>query len=166
MLYTDGLVERRRQPLTAGIGQVVTVIQNGRAHPIETLATDVMDQLSPPGGYDDDVAVLLYRHPGPLELDFAAEATGLAPVRSALRSWLERCGLSPTNAYNVLVAAGEACANAIEHGHRDNPADGSGYGPPPPPTACTSASPTAGTGRHLSRKPATTGDEACSSCGP
>ncbi|MEU7655931.1 SpoIIE family protein phosphatase [Micromonospora taraxaci] len=121
MLYTDGLVERRRQPLTAGIGQVVTVIQNGRAHPIETLATDVMDQLSPPGGYDDDVAVLLYRHPGPLELDFAAEATGLAPVRSALRSWLERCGLSPTNAYNVLVAAGEACANAIEHGHRDNP---------------------------------------------
>ncbi|MDG4838565.1 SpoIIE family protein phosphatase [Micromonospora sp. WMMD967] len=121
MLYTDGLVERRRQPLTAGIGHVVTVIQNGRAHPIETLATDVMDQLSPPGGYDDDVAVLLYRHPGPLELDFAAERTGLAPVRSALRSWLERCGLSPTNAYNVLVAAGEACANAIEHGHRDNP---------------------------------------------
>ncbi|MCZ7373585.1 SpoIIE family protein phosphatase [Micromonospora sp. WMMC250] len=121
MLYTDGLVERRRQPLTAGIGHVVTVIQNGRAQPIETLATDVMDQLSPPGGYDDDVAVLLYRHPGPLELDFAAERTGLAPVRSALRSWLERCGLSPTNAYNVLVAAGEACANAIEHGHRDNP---------------------------------------------
>ncbi|MFK4247389.1 SpoIIE family protein phosphatase [Micromonospora chokoriensis] len=121
MLYTDGLVERRRQPLTAGIGHVVTVIQNGRAHPIETLAADVMDQLSPPGGYDDDVAVLLYRHPGPLELDFAAERTGLAPVRSALRSWLERCGLNPTNAYNVLVAAGEACANAIEHGHRDNP---------------------------------------------
>ncbi|MET7866522.1 SpoIIE family protein phosphatase [Micromonospora taraxaci] len=121
MLYTDGLVERRRQPLTAGIGHVVTVIQNGRAHPIETLATDVMDQLSPPGGYDDDVAVLLYRHPGPLELDFAAERTGLAPVRSALRNWLERCGLHPTNAYNVLVAAGEACANAIEHGHRDNP---------------------------------------------
>ncbi|MEU8217162.1 SpoIIE family protein phosphatase [Micromonospora taraxaci] len=121
MLYTDGLVERRRQPLTAGIGHVVTVIQNGRAHPIETLATDVMDELSPPGGYDDDVAVLLYRHPGPLELDFAAESTGLAPVRTALRSWLERCGLNPTNAYNVLVAAGEACANAIEHGHRDNP---------------------------------------------
>ncbi|SCF22715.1 SpoIIE family protein phosphatase [Micromonospora chokoriensis] len=155
MLYTDGLVERRRKPLTAGIGHVVTVIQNGRAHPIETLATDVMDQLSPPGGYDDDVAVLLYRHPGPLELDFAAERTGLAPVRSALRSWLERCGLSPTNAYNVLVAAGEACANAIEHGHRDNPggrirlratatADGlhlsvtdSGHWKPPQPEAGT-----------------------------
>jgi serine phosphatase RsbU (regulator of sigma subunit)/anti-sigma regulatory factor (Ser/Thr protein kinase) len=121
MLYTDGLVERRRQPLTAGIDRVVTVIENGRAQPIETLATDVMDQLTPPGGYDDDVAVLLYRHPGPLELDFAAESAGLAPVRSALRSWLNRCGLDPTRAYNVLVAAGEACANAIEHGHRDSP---------------------------------------------
>ncbi|MEU4570254.1 SpoIIE family protein phosphatase [Micromonospora sp. NPDC023956] len=121
MLYTDGLVERRRQPLTTGIDRAVTVIQNGRADPIETLATDVMNQLTPAGGYDDDVALLLYRHPGPLELDFVAEPAGLAPVRSALRTWLDRCGLDPMNAYNVLVAAGEACANAIEHGHRDNP---------------------------------------------
>ncbi|WP_428966011.1 SpoIIE family protein phosphatase [Micromonospora fluostatini] len=121
MLYTDGLVERRRQPLTAGIEQVVTVLQNGRDQPIETLATEVMHRLTPSGGYDDDVAVLLYRHPGPLELDFAAESAGLAPVRTALRGWLNRCGLDSTNAYNVLVAAGEACANAIEHGHRDSP---------------------------------------------
>ncbi|WP_416903689.1 SpoIIE family protein phosphatase [Micromonospora echinospora] len=121
MLYTDGLVERRRQPLTAGIDRAVTVIQNGRAEPIEALATDVMTQLTPVGGYDDDVALLLYRHPGPLELDFAAEPAGLAPVRSALRTWLDRCGLDQANAYNVLVAAGEACANAIEHGHRDSP---------------------------------------------
>ncbi|XTZ13701.1 SpoIIE family protein phosphatase [Micromonospora echinospora] len=121
MLYTDGLVERRRQPLTAGIDRAVTVIQNGRADPIEALATDVMNHMTPAGGYDDDVALLLYRHPGPLELDFAAEPAGLAPVRSALRTWLDRCGLDQANAYNVLVAAGEACANAIEHGHRDRP---------------------------------------------
>ena len=38
----------------------------------------------------DDVALLLYRHPGPLELEFPAEAGRLAPVRSALRGWLER----------------------------------------------------------------------------
>jgi anti-sigma regulatory factor (Ser/Thr protein kinase) len=42
----------------------------------------------------------------------------LAPVRSALRGWLNRCGVDTTTAQNVLVAAGEACANAIEHGHR------------------------------------------------
>ncbi|MER7167082.1 SpoIIE family protein phosphatase [Micromonospora sp. NPDC000207] len=121
MLYTDGLVERRRQSVTVGIERATATVQDGRAAPIETLASDVMSRMAPDGGYDDDVALLLYRHPGPLELDFPAEATHLAPVRTALRSWLERCGLDRASAYNVLVAAGEACANAIEHGHRDAP---------------------------------------------
>ncbi|WFE36161.1 SpoIIE family protein phosphatase [Micromonospora sp. WMMD975] len=121
MLYTDGLVERRRQPLTAGIDRATTAIQEGRSIPVEALATEVMERLTPAGGYDDDVALLLYRHPGPLELDFPAESTRLAEVRTALRGWLDRCGLAPAYSYNVLVAAGEACANAIEHGHRDSP---------------------------------------------
>ncbi|WP_249999403.1 SpoIIE family protein phosphatase [Actinoplanes sp. M2I2] len=121
LLYTDGLVERRRQPLTAGIERVAAAVQQGRSSELEQLATDVMDSMAPSAGYDDDVAMLLYRHPGPLELDFPAEATRLAPLRSTLRTWLARCGVDPTTAQNVLVAAGEACANAIEHGHRQLP---------------------------------------------
>jgi PAS domain S-box-containing protein len=121
LLYTDGLVERRRQSLTAGIDRVTSTVQEGRSAALEDLATAVMDGMAPAGGYDDDVALLLYRHPGPLELDFPAEATRLAPVRSALRGWLARCGIDPSTAQNVLVAAGEACANAIEHGHRHLP---------------------------------------------
>ncbi|WP_436530897.1 SpoIIE family protein phosphatase [Actinoplanes sp. HUAS TT8] len=119
LLYTDGLVERRRQPLTQGIDQAAAAVQLGRRTPIEDLATEVMDNLAPAGGYDDDVALLLYRQPGPLEIEFPAESSRLAPIRSALRGWLERCGVDPVIAQNVLVAAGEACANAIEHGHRD-----------------------------------------------
>ncbi|MFC3502842.1 SpoIIE family protein phosphatase [Micromonospora krabiensis] len=121
MLYTDGLVERRRQPLNLGIDRATAAVQDGRAAHIEDLASTVMDHLSPAGGFDDDVALLLYRHPGPLELDFPAEATRLAPVRHELRRWLDRCGLDPSTAQSMLVAAGEACANAIEHGHRDRP---------------------------------------------
>ncbi|WP_349881171.1 ATP-binding protein [Micromonospora sp. HUAS YX12] len=56
-----------------------------------------------------------------MELEFPAESTRLAEVRTALRGWLDRCGLAPAHAYNILVAAGEACANAVEHGHRDDP---------------------------------------------
>ncbi|MFI1989114.1 SpoIIE family protein phosphatase [Actinoplanes sp. NPDC020271] len=119
LLYTDGLVERRRQPLTTGIAAAVTAVRSGRRTPVEDLATEVMERLAPAGGYDDDVALLLYRQPGPLELEFPAESTRLAPVRSALRGWLERCGVDPVTVQNVLVAAGEACANAIEHGNRD-----------------------------------------------
>ncbi|RCG30564.1 response regulator [Sphaerisporangium album] len=121
LLYTDGLVERRRRPLTAGIDQASAAVQAGRSTPIEDLAADVMADLAPDGGFNDDVALLLYRQPAPLELAFPAESRQLAPVRTALRDWLSRCQLTPKLIQNVLVAAGEACANAIEHGHRHAP---------------------------------------------
>ncbi|MEW9555061.1 SpoIIE family protein phosphatase [Nonomuraea sp. NPDC050783] len=121
LLYTDGLVERRRRPLTAGIDQASAAVQAGRAAPIDDLATDVMVSLMPDGGFNDDVALLLYRQPAPLEVAFPAESSQLAPVRTALRDWLSRCQLTPSMIQNVLVAAGEACANAIEHGHRNAP---------------------------------------------
>jgi PAS domain S-box-containing protein len=121
LLYTDGLVERRRQPLSAGIGAASTAVSHGLGTPVEELATEIMIRLAPASGYDDDVALLLYRHPGPLELEFPAESNRLAPVRSALRGWLDRCGIEAGVIQNVLVAAGEACANAIEHGHREHP---------------------------------------------
>ena len=69
----------------------------------------------------DDVAILLYRRSPPLELWFPARPTELAPARTALRSWLATVGVSPQLSADVLVAAGEAVANAVEHGHRDRP---------------------------------------------
>ncbi|MFF4652289.1 SpoIIE family protein phosphatase [Streptomyces sp. NPDC001380] len=121
LLYTDGLVERRRRPLTAGVDQAAAAVGGGRGVPLEELAVRLMERLAPEEGYDDDVAFLLYRHPGPLEVSFPAESGRLAQVRGALREWLARCDLPPRQAQGVLVAAGEACANAIEHGHRDRP---------------------------------------------
>ncbi|MFJ2647941.1 SpoIIE family protein phosphatase [Streptomyces sp. NPDC087420] len=121
LLYTDGLVERRRRPLTAGIDEAGQALRDGRNTAIDDLATDVMASLAPADGYDDDVALLLYRHPAPLEMSFPAESAQLAPVRKTLRGWLDQCDLPPNTVQNVLVAAGEACANAIEHGHRDAP---------------------------------------------
>ncbi|MFJ4716763.1 SpoIIE family protein phosphatase [Streptomyces sp. NPDC088785] len=121
LLYTDGLVERRRRPLDVGIRQAGAALQDGRESSVNDLATDVMSRLAPANGYDDDVALLLYRHPAPLELSFPAESAQLAPVRKALRTWLAQCDIPPGTVQNILVAAGEACANAIEHGHRDAP---------------------------------------------
>ncbi|MEU9834847.1 SpoIIE family protein phosphatase [Streptosporangium sp. NPDC048047] len=123
MLYTDGLVERRRHPLDAGIDRASRAVQDGRDVAVDDLATQVMSHLAPAGGYNDDVALLLYRHPTPLEMTFPAESSQLAPVRRALRNWLTQCDLPAQTIQNVLVAAGEACANAIEHGHRHAPGD-------------------------------------------
>ncbi|MBF6225976.1 ATP-binding protein [Nocardia abscessus] len=54
----------------------------------------------------------------PLELDFPAEAVQLATVRHALQEWLTDSGMAAAPAYDVLLAVGEACTNAVEHGHR------------------------------------------------
>ncbi|MES9538515.1 MULTISPECIES: SpoIIE family protein phosphatase [unclassified Actinomadura] len=116
LLYTDGLVERRRRSLYEGIRQVGDAVQDGREQGVDELATRIMTSLAPPGGYDDDVALMLYRHPAPLDVSFPAESSQLAPLREALRGWLAQCQLPRRTAQGVLVAAGEACANAVEHG--------------------------------------------------
>ncbi|MFI1654812.1 SpoIIE family protein phosphatase [Streptomyces sp. NPDC020472] len=123
LLYTDGLVERRRVPLVHGIAEAGRALRDGRDTGLDALAGEVMARLAPAGGYDDDVALLLYRLPTPLDVTFPAESGQLATVRQALRNWLDRCDLPPRTAQNALVAVGEACANAIEHGHRDSPGD-------------------------------------------
>ena len=121
LLYTDGLVERRRLPLDEGISRAASLLQDGLNAPLDDLANQIMSRLAPSGGYQDDVALLLYRHPAPLELKFSARASNLAPTRKALRSWLSRARVDPDQTVNVLIAAGEAVANAIEHGHRYSP---------------------------------------------
>lgn len=47
----------------------------------------------------------------------------LAPLRHTLRRWLRETDASPQEIYEILVACGEACANAIEHPY----AAGAGY---------------------------------------
>ncbi|GHH40157.1 SpoIIE family protein phosphatase [Lentzea cavernae] len=119
LTYTDGLVERRRSSLNEGIDKAALAVQEGRANGLEDLAGQIMAALAPAGGYDDDVALLLYRHPAPLEVTFPAEADELQGARGKLRTWLRQCGFSTGHAQRVLLAVGEASANAIEHAYRD-----------------------------------------------
>jgi serine phosphatase RsbU (regulator of sigma subunit)/anti-sigma regulatory factor (Ser/Thr protein kinase) len=121
MLYTDGLVERRRTPLEDGISRAAAQVRGGSGTDLDDLADQMMSHLAPSGGYQDDVVLLLYRHPAPLQLEFPADLSQLAPTRTALRTWLTRARVDPAKTMDVLVAAGEAVANAIEHGHRHTP---------------------------------------------
>ncbi|MEV0355076.1 ATP-binding protein [Nocardia sp. NPDC050697] len=53
----------------------------------------------------------------PLRIEFPASPDQLPGVRRRLRRWLDGMMPDPQRAYDLLLAAGEACANAIEHGH-------------------------------------------------
>jgi serine phosphatase RsbU (regulator of sigma subunit)/anti-sigma regulatory factor (Ser/Thr protein kinase) len=123
MLYTDGLVERRGQPLDKGIdAAAVTLAERARDHP-DLAADHVMAVMTPAAGYDDDVAVLIYRHPpAPLVVQVSADdRSSLGYLRRRLREWLPAAGLGTAVATDVLIAAGEAAANAVEHATEGRP---------------------------------------------
>jgi PAS domain S-box-containing protein len=125
MLYTDGLVERRNQSLDKGIdAAAVTVAAHAQDHP-DDVADHVMSAMTPAAGYEDDVAVLIYRHPpAPLTVQVSAdEPSCLALLRARLRQWLPAAGLGSREATDLMIAAGEAVANAFEHATAGRPPD-------------------------------------------
>ncbi|WP_433385039.1 SpoIIE family protein phosphatase [Micromonospora sp. KLBMP9576] len=122
LLYTDGLIERRRELIDAGISRAVAALTQGRELPEGALADRMVRDLLPDTRHDD-VAVLVYRHrePGAFVAELTADPGQLAPTRQALREWLTGLDIGGDDVDAVLIAAGEACANAIEHGYRFAP---------------------------------------------
>ena len=125
MLYTDGLVERRSQPLDAGIDAAAAAVAERAADHPDLVADHVMSAMTPAAGYDDDVAVLIYRHPpAPLAVQVSADDPScLAFLRAELRRWLSAASVGSREASDVMIAAGEATANAVEHATVGRPAD-------------------------------------------
>ncbi|GAA3988103.1 SpoIIE family protein phosphatase [Allokutzneria multivorans] len=122
LLYTDGLIERRNVPVLEGIDAAQRVVLGSSTLRPSELADRLLVELLPPGGHDDDVAVLVYRHPPPpLELDLPARADQLAVMRTELREWLARADVVAEATEPIVVAACEAATNAMEHGYEADP---------------------------------------------
>ncbi|MFI8228266.1 PP2C family protein-serine/threonine phosphatase [Streptomyces sp. NPDC085900] len=60
-LYTDGLVERRREDIGTGLDRLAEALARHRALPAESLADAVLLELLPPGGATDDTALVIVR---------------------------------------------------------------------------------------------------------
>jgi serine phosphatase RsbU (regulator of sigma subunit)/anti-sigma regulatory factor (Ser/Thr protein kinase) len=119
-MYTDGLVERRREHLDNGIDRLTAAVAVAmRLEDEDAMAAEILQRSLPANGHTDDVALLLYRHrsPAPFHALLAPDASELAVARAALREWMATVGVAEADATAVLIAAGEACANAIEHGY-------------------------------------------------
>lgn len=68
LLYTDGLVERRDRPLSAGLAELAAVAADEGGRPANEVPGMLMERLVPPGERHDDVCLLLltWRGPAPL----------------------------------------------------------------------------------------------------
>ncbi|MEZ5102015.1 MAG: SpoIIE family protein phosphatase [Thermoleophilia bacterium] len=119
LLYTDGLIERRTRGLEDGLARLVQAATTAEPEP---LVAAVLDALFPADGRrDDDVALLAARRaevPADRVVQrIPARPEALASARRALRSLLVRAGASVEATDAVMIAAGEACANAVEHAY-------------------------------------------------
>jgi GAF domain-containing protein/anti-sigma regulatory factor (Ser/Thr protein kinase) len=121
LLYTDGLVERRDMWIDEGLERLCEVLPAVAGREPGEVVDYVIDTLLPGRRATDDVAVLALRvqplATGTLRLDLPADPTVLASLRSYLRAWLAEAGASEDETYDVLVAATEAAANAVEHAY-------------------------------------------------
>jgi anti-anti-sigma factor len=86
------------------------------------LAASVAEGVRSPEGWPDDVAVLVAHRRAvsvePLHLDLVATPSVLPGIRRRLGSWLSALGMGEQDRVGVMVAVGEACANAAEHAYR------------------------------------------------
>jgi serine phosphatase RsbU (regulator of sigma subunit)/anti-sigma regulatory factor (Ser/Thr protein kinase) len=119
LLYTDGLVERHDVPLADGMEALrtsVTAVPGEPEQLCRRLPSEVLD-----GAPTDDTALLAVRleplGESTLELSLPAESRSLAPLRRVLARWMKAAGAGETEVYEILVAVGEACANAIAHAY-------------------------------------------------
>jgi anti-sigma regulatory factor (Ser/Thr protein kinase) len=119
LLYTDGLVERRNAPISAGMDAVRRALAaEGSA---DAACDRVLSALLPDRAATDDVALLalhvLARVEAQLSLRRPARPDSLAGIRQELRHWLARHGVDRGTIDRVLLTSGEACSNAVEHAY-------------------------------------------------
>ncbi|GHA96418.1 MULTISPECIES: ATP-binding SpoIIE family protein phosphatase [Streptomyces] len=125
VLYTDGLVERRREGIDEGVASLERALSGAKGSP-QVVCDRLIRSLGVTAEHDDDVAVLVVQHPArtgasaelfhnaSLELLGGIEAAPRARAfaTGVLASWrfpMELCDLG-------VLAASELVANSLQHG--------------------------------------------------
>ena len=118
VVYTDGLVERREEPLDRGLQRLAEVASRVRAGSLTEISDGLLELVA--DDRHDDVALLTIGPRRPVEVfrrTFPADAHELSAMRAELRTWLERSGLPTETREDVVLACTEAATNAIEHAY-------------------------------------------------
>ncbi len=120
LLYTDGLVERRGEPIDLGLTRLRSALAEGPSD-LEEMCTHLLAGASAATGLQDDAALLAVRlldeESPQLELELPAEPESVSVARHRLERWLFETGDGHDDALAVKLAVSEACANAVEHAY-------------------------------------------------
>ena len=109
-------------PISRSAAGIELLSELGAALPDEPdeACRTLLDRALADGNAHDDVALLIARLDAPplnLDLVVRAEPGSLVGVRRALGRWLRAAGVGDAEAYEIQVACGEACTNAITHAY-------------------------------------------------
>jgi serine phosphatase RsbU (regulator of sigma subunit)/DNA-binding response OmpR family regulator/anti-sigma regulatory factor (Ser/Thr protein kinase) len=124
LLYTDGLIERRGETITAGVQRLCDEFSAAPEH-AEGLCRHVVERLLGEHPSSDDAALLAVRLLGvpadALRLTLDARPDSLPLARHRLRAWLaDRAPeLDPTARADLEVAFSEACTNVVRHAYQE-----------------------------------------------
>ena len=90
---------------------------------VREICAGLASELRPDVEHADDIVILVVRRTrtadAVFEQVFPARADELHVIRAAVRTWLEEHGLDPADREGIVLALGEACANAVEHAYVD-----------------------------------------------
>ncbi|MGH2634784.1 MAG: ATP-binding SpoIIE family protein phosphatase [Actinomycetota bacterium] len=120
LLYTDGLVERRHESLSDGLERLRGVASSTWTLEPEEAIRSLLQAILMDAEPTDDIALLLVQRDkasAAVDLRVPADADELVTLRRALRQWLSDLEVPNSLRDDVLTAAGEACANAVEHAY-------------------------------------------------
>ncbi len=121
LLYTDGLVERRGEPIDDGLDRLRAAARRASQDEESSFADRVYRDLLVEGtGLEDDMALLAVESlpMGPrMELTLEAQPGVLAGLRRTLGRWLMSEEVAENELFNITLAASEAAANSIEHAY-------------------------------------------------
>ncbi len=123
LLYSDGLIERRGESLSAGMDRLESLSSELTHRPASTMCDVLFDQLTPGGDRVDDTVVLVARFVDESEYYevFPAEPEELRNMRASVSSWTAAHDVPDRVAEDLLIAIGEATSNTVKHAYRKSP---------------------------------------------
>ncbi len=125
VFYTDGLIENERDPV-AGEQRLLDVVRDlvfectDSPSQVEDPAAALLERVFRGAPNRDDAAALLLSRSMPVSTYLFSAVPIVAPIARAIAERdIESLELTGERRFDLLIALGEAVANAIEHGYRD-----------------------------------------------